>query len=1000
MSLFGFAVLLFLASCISRTNDLDLDKEISYDMRIAPGGFAIPLGNIEKILVDSLIKTDDDGSALVSLPDGQYGITMEGSIDKVDAGIDEITLEVDEDALKINAFTASFDDPTPGSIKIDERENGTEVSIPEINLDEINSRLPLLKSDTSCTYPIPGIPGTGMLIPVEIPIRIDNSDNPMAFGFSYDLPADVDVLNAVWLGKQQGSHDGQKITLNVNMSGLFTLIEEPEISIKSLIVDFPDNFTISKDASLYNYVPEKNVNVVDGHKFSISMDSESVTGLSKTNPVLPITLYVSKADFSSDCKDGRIEFSESVVYSLDFIVKGQVELNEPKVFDVSVSLNEQMQMSDIDASVKTKSVDMSQQSFSSQFHITGLDDISSINTVTFDDQASVLNISLSDFPIAPFSLSSESVINLVFPEMFTFGDECLTQNGVPAGSWDGNILKIDPSKAMGETLTIHPVSLDASSYQINQDATMDIPVEFIYDGHFETEPKSDVSLTDLTDAFGSKSVTVKVWGNFKIDNAEVVTKSIVDEFNEESSFEIDEEVDKALRILRKVEFREPAAIDVKLMFSGVPNTITGLDMSDFEITFPSFLKMKYSGSDSRISLSGNILSIDGILNASELSEIGNGFVIQGLAVDGMEFNPELKTKDGRIVINDEKVIMKGKVKVENQIIQSKDLEDITVTPTVKFAKIKVKSVTGQVDPQIDPVHESVAISLSDDIDFLKDDKNRLSLKDPQITLNLTSSITVPIKLDLSISSKDKDGKTIKEDIGPDEGSIIIPACDPEKETRNVKLVLLNHNVVGNQDEDIVYVRINRLSELMTTIPDSVIFDLKASADQSVEHVVDLDRDLYVLGDYTVSVPLSFDDMFIEYNDTIKDLSEDMEDISDVVSAADVELNAKVTSTIPFGIKLSFKALDKMEHPVNDITLEQVTISPGSTAGTTSEMKVRISVKNNSLKLLDALVISAQCESSTDGASIKKGQYIELSDMKLLIHDGIDLDLTDKLNNKD
>ena len=227
MSLFGFAVLLFLASCISRTNDLDLDKEISYDMRIAPGGFAIPLGNIEKILVDSLIKTDDDGSALVSLPDGQYGITMEGSIDKVDAGIDEITLEVDEDALKINAFTASFDDPTPGSIKIDERENGTEVSIPEINLDEINSRLPLLKSDTSCTYPIPGIPGTGMLIPVEIPIRIDNSDNPMAFGFSYDLPADVDVLNAVWLGKQQGSHDGQKITLNVRPAGCFGSAPDP-----------------------------------------------------------------------------------------------------------------------------------------------------------------------------------------------------------------------------------------------------------------------------------------------------------------------------------------------------------------------------------------------------------------------------------------------------------------------------------------------------------------------------------------------------------------------------------------------------------------------------------------------------------------------------------------------------------------------------------------------------------------------------------------------------
>ena len=992
----GSAVLLGLVSCISHTENLDLDKEISYDMRIAPGGFAIPLGNMEKIYVDSLIKTDGDESALITLPDGQYGITMDGSIDKVDAGIDEVTINVDD--IDIDPFVTSFDDPTPGSVKVEERESVTEVVLSEVNVDRINSSLPFLSTDTSCTTVIPAIPGLPAQN-IEIPIAINNDGHPMVFTFNYSLPEDVDRLYAVWLGSEKNSHDGQKIALKVNMEGIYSVIANPEISIESLSVDFPDIFTIEKDPSLSTYIPDNCVKVEDGHKFLISMnpETERISGLSKNNPVLPVTLYVRKADFSS-FMNGEIDFSESVVYSLNLKVKGAVDLSEERSFNVGVSLDEQMQMADIEASVKSKSVDMDVKSFNSQFHITGLDDISSIKTVNFDNQTSLLNIAVSDFGISPFSLSQESSINLVFPDYFTFSDECLTEDFVTAGTWNGNTLKIDPSKAMGKTLTIRPLSIDASAYQVKSDATMDIPVEISYDGHFVTEPRGGIKLSDLT-VFGTRKVTVKVSGELNIDNAEVVTKSIVSDFDEESSLSIDEEVDEALKVLRKVEFSNPAAIDVKLKFKGVPTTIEALSVSDFVITFPDFLRMQYTGKDNRISLSGNKLMISGLLSAAELADNGTGFIISGLAVNGMDFNPELRTTDGRIVI-DSKVTMKGQVKVENQTIQSKDLDEITVTPTVDFATIKVKSVTGQVDPRIDPTHESVALSLSDDIDFLKNDKNRLRLSDPQITLNLNTSVTVPIKLDLSISSKDKDGNIIKDNIAPDDGSIIIPACSPDADVRKVQLVLLNHNVVGNQSDDIVYVRISRLSDLMTTIPDSVIFDLKASADQSVEHFVDLERELYVSGDYSVSVPLSFDDMFVEYCDTIKDLSEDLEDISETVTALNLELKSKVTSTIPFGVKLSFKAIDKAGRPVNGISVEPVTVSAGSPAGTTSDMTVKVNISDGTLKLLDALIITAQCESGNEGASIEKGQYIQLTDMKLLIRDGLDIDLTDKLNDDD
>ena len=52
-----------LSSCISTSNDIDLNKDISLDVQIGRGGLSIPVGSLSKIYLDSLIKTDGDDSA-------------------------------------------------------------------------------------------------------------------------------------------------------------------------------------------------------------------------------------------------------------------------------------------------------------------------------------------------------------------------------------------------------------------------------------------------------------------------------------------------------------------------------------------------------------------------------------------------------------------------------------------------------------------------------------------------------------------------------------------------------------------------------------------------------------------------------------------------------------------------------------------------------------------------------------------------------------------------
>ena len=76
LALCGIAAAFCLGSCISVTDELDLDKKISLDVQVAPGGLSIPVGSLKEILIDSLIKVDGDNSELDILKDGLYGFHL------------------------------------------------------------------------------------------------------------------------------------------------------------------------------------------------------------------------------------------------------------------------------------------------------------------------------------------------------------------------------------------------------------------------------------------------------------------------------------------------------------------------------------------------------------------------------------------------------------------------------------------------------------------------------------------------------------------------------------------------------------------------------------------------------------------------------------------------------------------------------------------------------------------------------------------------------------
>ena len=982
----------FMGSCIQVTDELDLNKEISLDMQIGPGGLSIPFGSLSKIYLDSLIKIDGDNSVLDTIEGGLYGISMDGTIDKVNVSIGDVTINIPNPS--IDPLSTSFENPEPDDVKISPTANETVIAIDEIDLSGINNELPKLKEDYSTdTYIVPGTPA-----PIAFSTPIAISEQSVAFKFSYNLPKDVKKLNKIYFGSERGVKTGQKTTLNIDLSGIFNVLTDPTIKVKALNITFPDEFELGADDGMSTYIPAACV-TVNKNVFSIAMENDNVSGLSTDNTSIPVSFYIKSADFSN--YTGTIDFDSQIKYSFTLEISGTASSKESKEFKVGVNMESQTAMSEIDVDTKGRSVDISEGTVTSSCVVGGLDGISKVETITFKE-GSMLYLTLDSLAISPFEIAQSSNVNILFPDYFVFDDKCKDSDGNDVGTWaTPNSVNLNLAKSLGKRVCLNVKSMDCSTFTIdNVSASMNLTNNVSYSGNVDISDGSHLGL-NAVDVLNDKVFKIVVGGDFIIDQAVVETGVLSTEICDSTEISINEPVDVALVELKRIDLTNPAGVSLNLRFSGVPSTIDELTFSRFTIEFPEFIGLQYTGGDARIKVEGNHLIVNGVLKASELADNSDGFVIEKLAIAGMYFDDPLELIDGHIVLDKEKVRISGSVTVNNQKINSNELNVITVVPTVTFDPVVVKSIYGKVNPKIDEISQSVSLDMGDDIDFLKADNNNLKLSDPRITLNLNSSVTVPILLDLNISSKNSNGEFIAKNIKPDDGIIRLDACDSTVTSRHTTLVISKYQRTASATGDTVYVCMSRLPELMKTVPDSVIFNLVTSVDQTVNHYVDLTRELAVSGDYKVSVPLSFDSLYIEYSDTIKDLGKDLEDISDKIEECKLKLMANVESTIPLGVRLTAKALDAKSNEVNGIVINPCVIGAGSENGSTSAMRLEMTVAKGALKNLDALVFTAACESGdgADGSSLKKGQYIHVKDIKLNFPEGLRIDFTESKENK-
>lgn len=469
-----------------------------------------------------------------------------------------------------------------------------------------------------------------------------------------------------------------------------------------------------------------------------------------------------------------------------------------------------------------------------------------------------------------------------------------------------------------------------------------------------------------------------------------VSGTFTAEMERTSDFSINNEVPDELIAIRTVDIKESAPeVIVSFTFEGIPSGIDKVLFDQFKITFPDFLV--FSEEDHVVN---GVLTLNGEDDAFN-PHVGfrrvltlKGFDFSGVNDgEGLTMTPE---NEKNMLIIDSRLSLKGTLRT-TATIDPAELQEIHVSPSVTVGRMQVQTATGKVNPRIDPISESVALELTDDVDFLKEDA-LLDIHDPQILVTIRNTTGVSVNLTATMLAQDVQGNTIP---GSEVSNTVlhIKAAVVDGEPTETKFIISKQ---GTTKEGYETIRIDDLSNLTKVIPDKISINMIAQADQNEVHRIDLTKDMKISGEYQVLVPLNFDQIHVNYKDTIFDLN-----ISDEINSGKICLTGTAENSIPMSLELSVIPLNESGKEISDIVVEvQSNIAAGKGTGADailSPVTVTLTAKDKSLSKLDALGLNIKADGSVQaegGISLNSNQYVRLSNMKMSVEGGLDIDLND------
>lgn len=486
--------------------------------------------------------------------------------------------------------------------------------------------------------------------------------------------------------------------------------------------------------------------------------------------------------------------------------------------------------------------------------------------------------------------------------------------------------------------------------------------------------------------------------------------SYIARVNDVSSFEINEEIDAAIKSLKIVQWDQPVNMTFTLTFDNFPEEAIqqGIYLDNLQISFPEFIQFAPEEGIEK-----------GILNLSGHFDPNSGMpYVRTFKITGMDFSKLPGKPDGLTIENRKLFIDRSLAQIQvsgfistdpDEVINTDKLHEFSILPTVEIPAMVVDHLVGLFDPDIEERKETAALNLGDDLDFLKNEQTHLDIDNPKFQITLTNTVGAPADISLTMFGTDAQGTTISGsevtvDLSGDKG--LAPA-DNDTPVTTVFYISRKAITLPPAQDHVVYRNIIQedLNKLVQRVPDEIQVNMKTRVNQNETHRISLNRDLDITGDYTVSFPLVFDALDIVYSDTIKNLQDDLSDFLDKTKTMELILKGNLYNAIPLPMQLSARAMNAsgVALSADNVSVEVYAngskdglITAGSQEGqaAVSDIEIHITAAGDELRQLDKIEWQVQVSSEADNngdITLKSSQYLLFKDLKATVKQ-ITLDL--------
>ncbi len=1019
-------------SCVDDRYDL-ANKEISTDIKITDNTVAVPLGSMKAVALDDLIDVDDI-DILKKDGKGLYSISTDDAIDPIEETIDPITISIDpvEELINIDFTEAEITTVHIEAANIEPAVFET----PSISLEELNDRLPVLRSDVTREISSSNLDdffallesGNVSSLPAEIPfnqqVSIDNES--VDASFNYTLPSQVKTINTIQLTTiENNDPNGTLISVEITHPAALANIDK-RIDFD---ITFPEIFVLAENPAVDQ--AGKYTLAADGH-------SISVNGLTATGGKSTISFYLTKLiNVDSKISNGVINVNDDIVYNLKYDVEGTIIPSDQLTrddFKFNVAIDVPLAFSDASGETNDIEVDFEKIEMDFHGHFDNLQYIDMIYYIEFDEDFSRIKFEthMDKEWLNFFNLKDGYALRLSFPEALEICPIHSEYEGkgtsIVYDEVEHAFYVYDLKVLANSHWDLHLKKFTLNAPVVNGEYDLDVfaNIEFVDP---EKQPVSKFTLAgaeleSMVSTFNSlqgkkEADFVMSESDLTIVDAVVHTEAIISELDTESEFDLNEEVPSEITCIEALDFTDEVVMRFDLSIEGLKDLNTDIDL-DVHATLPSFINVTPSAtshSDMTVECKPGEL----IVKAQYHPGRDENMWIE-LSCDGLDFRtPEFGGKgivpeigaDGKAhIVYSDKIVVEGDASIRGTEFHSyvlENMDNICLDIDLTMSDMSVKTFHGTYEGEIDGINETIDLDLGDDLAFLKEEGNTIELAEPQFEIVLDNSIGVPVEVDLQISRADENGVIIHDSEIIKTISIKPASYNAETGKLTPESTKLFITCAENLEPKVGYekVLIPELATFLQPIPDQINISLQPRIDTSVTHHVDISKPLTFTGSYAVNVPLKFNNFNLTYRETITDLQGSIGDALDMFTIKSARAKLNILNTIPLGLTLQVTPLDTDGNVIADLHIDDLQIKPGlggnivNADGTVSEQEAQtlefeITSASGDFSALDKLdlVITAATNHIAGSVGINANQGIKISDVVIEVKADFETDFND------